>query len=183
MGSNPVPFHLIDICFSIFSFFVCLFVSLFFLFCAQMDNNKIWSTTPSTVYAFNISQHVKTLCTLGHFNTFKLSWEPNIYVSWSTSELRGRLIPLKKFKSYINLTVPRWCFFLDPFLLYTFYVCFYYAVLSAPCSLLITCWARTDLLAFLYFVFLWFCHFSMSLIRCDNWLYQFLIFAFILLLI
>ena len=41
----------------------------------------------------------------------------------------------------------------DPFLLFIFYVCLYYTVLSAPCSLVITCWKRPDLLALLCVMF------------------------------
>ena len=35
-----------------------------------------------------------------------------------------------------------------------FHVCLCYAVVSVPCSLVITCWERADLLAHLCFVFL-----------------------------
>ena len=34
-----------------------------------------------------------------------------------------------------------------------FYVCLCYAVLSVPCSLLITCWERADFLALLFLMF------------------------------
>ena len=34
-----------------------------------------------------------------------------------------------------------------------FQICPYYAVLCVPCSLVITCWERTDLLALLYVAF------------------------------
>ena len=40
-----------------------------------------------------------------------------------------------------------------PFLLFMFHVCLYYAVLSVPCSLVITCWERVDLLALLCVMF------------------------------
>ena len=42
-------------------------------------------------------------------------------------------------------------FLWDPFLLFVFHVC--HAVLSVPCSLVVTCWVRTDLLALLCVVF------------------------------
>ena len=40
-------------------------------------------------------------------------------------------------------------------------VCLCYTVLSVPCSLLINCWERADLLALVCNVFLCFCHFAM----------------------
>ena len=43
------------------------------------------------------------------------------------------------------LTVPRRCFL--SFLLINFPVHLYHTVLSVPCSLMITCWERADLLA------------------------------------
>ena len=45
------------------------------------------------------------------------------------------------------LTVSGRCFFCGYFLLFIFRVCLYYIVLSVPCSILITCWERDDLLA------------------------------------
>ena len=36
---------------------------------------------------------------------------------------------------------------------------FFYDALSVPCSLVITCWTRADLLALVRDVFLSFCHF------------------------
>ena len=44
-------------------------------------------------------------------------------------------------------TIPRPCLFCGSCLLFIFQVCFYYSVLSAPCSLVITCWEKADLLA------------------------------------
>ena len=38
---------------------------------------------------------------------------------------------------------------MDPFCLFMFQVCLYYIVLTVPCSLVITCWERPDLLALL----------------------------------
>ena len=38
-------------------------------------------------------------------------------------------------------------------MLFIFYVCLCYAVLSVPCSLVVTCWERADLLALLCVVF------------------------------
>ena len=47
------------------------------------------------------------------------------------------------------------------FLLFMFHVCLYYAALSVPYNLMITCWERADLLAPVCDVFLCFCHFPM----------------------
>ena len=52
-----------------------------------------------------------------------------------------------------------------------------YTVLFVPCSRAITCWERADLLTVLCVMFLVFCQFR---VRCDTWLYRFLIFAFFL---
>ena len=77
-------------------------------------------------------------------------------------------------------TVPRWCFFCGPFLLFVFCFCLCHTVLSVPCSLVVTCLERTDLLALLYIMFS--CVLSLShmvsWVRCGTWLYWFLIIAF-----
>ena len=65
----------------------------------------------------------------------------------------------------VLLTVPRRCIFCGFFLLLTvhvcLYFCLYFAVWSVPCSLVVTCWERADIMASLYvmFFFLRFCHF------------------------
>ena len=69
-----------------------------------------------------------------------------------------RLVPFNMFKpssDFFLLTIPRWCFFVDPF-------CYNvsYAVVSVYCSLMITCGERDDLLALLCVVF--FCVLSLS---------------------
>ena len=43
-----------------------------------------------------------------------------------------------------------------PYLLIVFHACLCYAVLSVPCSLVVTCWKRADLLALLCVVFFFF---------------------------
>ena len=59
-----------------------------------------------------------------------------------------------------SLTIPRWWFFCEFFLLFMFHVCLCYAVLSVPCSLVVACWGRAGLLAALFDVILsCFCHF------------------------
>ena len=45
------------------------------------------------------------------------------------------------------LTVPRRCLFCGSVLLFMFHVCLYYTVLFVPCSFVITCWEKADLLA------------------------------------
>ena len=110
-----------------------------------------------------------------------LSCKPNIYVSWSTSELRMRLAQGNQFKPFSKkkiLTVPRWYFFFcGSFVLFTSCVCYDFA--SVHCCLVITCWVRADLLV----LFLWcFIVFSSLFhvvfwVRCGTWLYWFLIIA------
>ena len=66
-----------------------------------------------------------------------------------------KLTPLNMFKPFSDflLTVSMWCFFCGSFLLFMFYVCPYYTVLSVPCSLVITCWDGADLSALLCVMF------------------------------
>ena len=47
---------------------------------------------------------------------------------------------------FVLLTVPMQCFFCGSFL-FMCHVCLCYAVLSVPCSHVIACWERADLLA------------------------------------
>ena len=51
------------------------------------------------------------------------------------------------------LTVPSQCFYCGFFLLFMFHVCLCFAILSIPCSLVITCWEESDLLAVLCVMF------------------------------
>ena len=70
---------------------------------------------------------------------------------------------------------------MDPALLFVFRP----TVLSVPCSLVVTCWERADLLALLYVIFP--CVFAplhmVSCVRCGILLCGFVIFAFFLTLI
>ena len=62
--------------------------------------------------------------------------------------IKVRLVPLNMFKPssiFFLLTVQRRCFFCGSFVLFMFHVCLYYAVLSVPCSLVLTCWGRAGL--------------------------------------
>ena len=54
---------------------------------------------------------------------------------------------------FVLLTTPRRCVFCGSFLLFMFHVYLCNDALSVPCSLVITCWDRADLLALLYVVF------------------------------
>ena len=103
-----------------------------------------------------------------------LSYKSNIYVSWSTSELRVRLAPWNRCKpssKIFLLTVPRWYFFCGSFL-----SCVSHAFMSVHCCFVVTCWKRADLLLvvslLLSHVVFW--------VRCGTWLYCFLIFAIFL---
>ena len=79
-----------------------------------------------------------------------LSCKPNIYVSWSTSELRERLAPLNRFKpsskifywpfqggtSFVDILCFLFCLVFAMSLCASVYMCF-----------VVTCWERADLLA------------------------------------
>ena len=69
-----------------------------------------------------------------------LSCEPNIYLSWFTSEIRVRLVPSNMFQpSSKILTIPWRCFLWTLMLFVT-----------VTCSIDVTCWEKTDLLGFVY---------------------------------
>ena len=93
-----------------------------------------------------------------------------------------RLVPLDTFKpSSILLTVLRRCIFCGSFLLFIFHVFLCYAILSVPCSLVITCWEMGDLLALLCVVFscvLLHSH-ILSWVKCCTSFSHFLIFIFV----
>ena len=62
----------------------------------------------------------------------------------------------------ISLTIPRQCFFCGSFLLVMLHVCVCCAVVSVPCSLVVTCWEKADLLAVSCVVFVTFLNVSSS---------------------
>ena len=110
-----------------------------------------------------------------------LSCKPNIYVSWSTSELRVRLAPLNRFKPSSKIFY--WLFqggtsFVD-LLCFCSVLC-----LLCLCTRLFICalWspAGKGLTSWLSFV-VSYCEFVtfplVSWVRCGTWLYRFLIFA------
>ena len=83
-------------------------------------------------------------------------------MSWSTYELRLRLVPWNGFKpssKIFLLTVPRWYFFCESFALFMYCVCHAYE--SVHCCLVVTCWERADLLALVCDFNCVFCHFLM----------------------
>ena len=90
-----------------------------------------------------------------------LKCKPNIYVSWSTSESRVRLVPLNRFrpssKSTFYLPFQGGASFFGSFLFVMLRVGVLFNVMSALWSLEVTCWERTDRLAVVCVVF---CHFS-----------------------
>ena len=67
--------------------------------------------------------------------------------------------------------------FVDLFYLFMFHFCLCCAALSVPCDLVVACWERACLLAFLCLMCFGFSH-VVSHARCGSWLYRFLIFTF-----
>ena len=96
------------------------------------------------------------------------SCKPNISMSWSTSELRGRLAPWNRFKPSSKI------FFCGSFVF--FVSCVSHVFASVYCCLVVTCWERGDLLLVMFIIFLLLSH-VVSWVRCGNWLYRFLIFV------
>ena len=116
--------------------------------------------------------------TKGFSNCDKKSkmYQQSIYISRSISEKRVRLVSSNMFKPSSNflLTVSRRCFFCGSF----FVICVsclsvILPVLSAPCSLVVTwCDVNSHVFLSLFHMMTW--------VRCDIWLYRFLIFSFCL---
>ena len=81
--------------------------------------------------------------------------ETGICVSGSTFELEVRLLPLNMFKpsSYFTDCYTEVLLLWILFFLLMFHVCLFNAVLSVPCSLMLTCMERADLLALLCVIF------------------------------
>ena len=98
------------------------------------------------------------------------SCKPNIYVSWSTSELRVRLVLWNRSKASSKiflLTVPRRCFFYGSFILFLSYFCYAFMRVYFWCSWLSFGMSNCEVVTFPL----------ESWVRCGGWLYQFLIFA------
>ena len=108
-----------------------------------------------------------------------LSWKPNIYASWSTSELRVRLAPWNRFEPSSKI-------FYLPFQGGTSFVDIFFSVLCllCLCARVFICalWspAGKGLTSWLSFM-VSNCKFVtfplVSWVRCGTWLYRFLIFA------
>ena len=82
-----------------------------------------------------------------HRQVRHLSCEPTIYVSWSTWCDWYHLTCLSPQVVFTDRSIG--CYLCVFFLLFVFYFCLCYTVLSDPCSLVTTCWRRADLLALL----------------------------------
>ena len=113
------------------------------------------------------------------FGDDALICKPNIYVSWTTSELRVRFVPWNGFKPSINiflLTVPRQYFFCGSFvflcLVVRMLLRLFIAALWSPAGKGLTSW----LLLVMFIVFLLLSH-VVSWVACGTWLYRFLILA------
>ena len=120
-----------------------------------------------------------------HWKVRGLSCKPNIYVSWSTSELRVTLAPWNRFKPSSKNFTDRSKAILLLWIFYGFFFCLVFAMPlceSVYMCLVVTCWERADLLALVCGVFCEFVTFPLvSWVRCGTWLYRFLIFATLLL--
>ena len=95
----------------------------------------------------------------------------NLANLYSISILRDCLYNHFPFPTVNILCVPRRCFFCGSFLLFMFHFCLCYTVWSVPCSLVNTCWKRTDLLfccVVWIFVFMSLSHMVFR-VRCGAW--------------
>ena len=111
-----------------------------------------------------------------------LSCKPNIYVSWSTSELRVRLVPWNRFKPSSKIFY--WQFqggtsFVD----HLWYFCLVFVMplcASVFCAFWSPAWKG---LTYWLSVVVSSCEFVtfplVSAVRCGTWLYRFLVFAFL----
>ena len=101
-------------------------------------------------------------------------------MSWSTSELRARLVRLNRFKPSSKIFC--WPFqggtsFVD-LLCFCFVLCLLFLCASVYMCFVVTCWEGADLLALVCGVCCEFVTFPLvSWVRCGTWLYRFLIFA------
>ena len=103
-----------------------------------------------------------------------LSCKPNIYLSWSASELKVRLALWNRFKPSSKIFY--WPFqsgtsFVD-ILMLLFFFCLVFAMpfscASVYMCLVVTCWERAELLALVCRVLLWVCHFPIGIL-CQVW--------------
>ena len=79
--------------------------------------------------------------------------ELNIYVLWSISEIRVRLVPPNMSKPSSNFLTDYSKAMLLLWILFVFHVCLCHAIFSVSCSLVVVCWERADPLALLCVMF------------------------------
>ena len=104
----------------------------------------------------------------------------NIYVSWSTSELRVTLSLWNRFKpssKIFLLTIPRWYFFCGSFMYFLSCVCYglcflFICALWSPAGKGLTSWFSFVVSNCEFVTFP-----LVSWVRCGTWLYGFFIFA------
>ena len=106
---------------------------------------------------------ISTAILLPSANSFKKSCKPNIYVSWSTSELRVRLVPKNRFKpssKIFLLTVPRRYFFCGSFvvlcLVFLMLSRLFIAALWSPDGKGLTSWLLMVFLLYFYYFPMWY---------------------------
>ena len=95
-----------------------------------------------------------------HANQTSMCLDPHKNLWWGWSRLSPRYFLTGRSKAMLLL----WIFFV---------ICFCHTAVSVSCSLNDTCLERTDVLAFLYVMFLVFLSLSrkVSWVRCGTWLY------------
>ena len=82
---------------------------------------------------------------------------------WTKDEVGSPLNGFKPSSKIFLLTVPRWCFFCGSFMLCL--SCFVMLSCKSVCwCLVVACWERADLLAFICDVHLWHCHFPIGIL-------------------
>ena len=123
-------------------------------------------TIPASNYQLRILIPLFFLCTrrwyidksgIFHANQTSMCFDPHQKYGWGWYRQTYLSPPV-----IFLLTAPRRCFFCGSFLLFLFCVCLWHTVLSVPCSLVVTCWERADLLALLCVMFfLCLCHFPL----------------------
>ena len=137
-------------------------------------SSRLWCLTVSS----SLSHWYPGSGVVGTLQVFKIWFKPNIYVSWSTSELRMRLTPFKPSSKIFYWPFQGGTSFVD-LLCFCSVLC-----LLCLCERLFICalWspAGRGLTPWLSFV-VSICEFVtfplISWVRCGTWLYRFLIFA------
>ena len=118
----------------------------------------IFALSPILIYIYCISWFIYSrrwcIDKLGvfHANQISMCLYPHLNLGWGWRLEIGLSPPVKVFL----LTVPRRFFFFESFLLVMLHVDVHCAVVSVPCSLVVTFWELADLLNAVFIVF---CHF------------------------